>query len=386
MCINQGENGVSAVAGRTAVTGRILVAWLLLALGIAGWLSAVACTANPSSSSAQIPVWERDNPIKPLPTPPLGIDTAYADLPDPPKPARVRLGRWLFFDARLSSDGNVSCATCHRPDHAFSEPLPVSTGVHGLKGTRKAQTFINQAWTIYPRFFWDGRAASLEAQALLPISTPNEMGMPHAQLLARLRTIRGYEPYFREAFGAAAGSDAVTIERIAKALADYERTRLSGNSAWDRWRQRRDESAVSAQVKAGHALFFGKAACNQCHLGQNFTDSQFHNVGIGWQAGTKTFADRGRFDVTKKPADLGAFKTPTLRDLRRRGPYMHDGSVATLREVMDLYTRGGTANPHLSPKVKALRLSPADVDALIAFMDALNSDDPPEVAPRSFPQ
>lgn len=134
--------------------------------------------------------------------------------------------------------------------------------------------------------------------------------------------------------------------RVAKAIADYERTRMSGNSRWDRWRRNRDDAAVSTEVKKGHELFFGRAGCNQCHLGQNFTDSLFHNIGVGWNAKTKTFADEGRYVVTKKDDDRGAFKTPTLRDVSLHAPYMHDGSVKTLREVIELYNREAAGRTH----------------------------------------
>jgi len=224
------------------------------------------------------PPWERANPIRALPAPPLGIDSELRDLKEPPTPARVRLGRWLFYDKRLSADGTVACATCHRSEHAFSEPTPVSTGIRGQQGARKAPSFINQAWTLFPHFFWDGRAGSLEEQALGPVANPIEMGSTHEAMVGTLAKVGAYGKYFKEAFG----TEQITKERIAKAIADYERTRMSGNSPWDRWRKNRDENAVSAEVKKGHDLFFDKAGCNQCHLGQNFTDSTFHNLGIGW--------------------------------------------------------------------------------------------------------
>jgi cytochrome c peroxidase len=328
------------------------------------------------------PPWEAANPLVPLPSPPLGADIDFAALPQPPTPERVRLGRWLFYDTRLSADGTVSCATCHRPEHAFSEPLPVSTGIKGQKGARKAPTFINQAVTVYPHFFWDGRAGSLEEQALGPIANPLEMGNTHEAMLASLSAIEGYAPYFEQAFG----TPAITADRVARAIADYERTRMSGNSPWDRWRRLRDESAVPDEVKQGHELFFGKAGCNQCHLGSNFTDSTFHNVGVGWNPETKRFADEGRYVVTKQPDDRGAFKTPTLREVSRRAPYMHDGSIATLREVVELYNRGGEKNPFLDPKIEPLHLTAAEVDALVAFMQALDGEGYQDTPPSSFPE
>jgi cytochrome c peroxidase len=353
-------------------------ATIALSLGIA----LVAGWAAGGTSDASPPAWEPANPVKPLPAPPLGIDSAFSDLQEPPTPERVRLGRWLFFDTRLSSDNTISCATCHRPEHAFSEPTPVSTGVNGRKGTRKAPSFINQAWTLYPHFFWDGRAASLEEQALGPVENPVEMGNTHEAMIATIEQIAGYRPYFAEAFG----SPEITTDRIAKAIADYERTRMSGNSPWDRWRKNRDESAVSSEVKLGHELFFGKAQCNQCHLGQNFTDTKFHNLGVGWDAAIQDFKDEGRYAVTAKPEDRGAFKTPTLRDVTRRAPYMHDGSIKTLREVVEHYNKGGIANPHLSPKIQKLNLSEDEIDALVKFMEALDGEGYMDTAPAAFPQ
>jgi cytochrome c peroxidase len=326
--------------------------------------------------------WEAANPLKPVPKAPLGLSIDLASLKDAPTPERIRLGRWLFYDRRLSGDGTVACSTCHRPEFAFSEPTPVSSGIRGQKGKRKAPTFINQAVTIYPHFFWDGRAGSLEDQALGPIENPIEMGSTHQSMIDALLKIAAYKPYFQEAFG----SDQITKERVAVAIADYERTRLSGNSAWDRWRRNRDQSAVSAEVKQGHELFYGKAQCNQCHLGDNFSDSLFHNLGVGWNPATKTFKDEGRFVVTKKPADRGAFKTPTLREITKHPPYMHDGSVATLKEVMELYNRGGDNNPYLDPKVEPLHLTPAEIDAVVAFMQALDGEGYQDVAPTEFPR
>jgi cytochrome c peroxidase len=336
-----------------------------------------------AAASADVPAWERENPIKPLPESPLGIDMKLTDLPEPPTPERVRLGRWLFFDKRISADGSISCATCHKPENAFSEDTPVSTGIGGQKGGRKSPSFVNLAWTLYPHFFWDGRAASLEEQALGPIANPVEMGSTHDAMVSSLGKIKAYAGYFKEAFG----DPTITKERVAKAIADYERTRMSGNSAWDRWQKKRDKTAVSEQVKKGHELFFfGKAACNQCHLGQNFTDNSFHNLGVGYDPVAGTFKDQGRYDVTGEEKDRGAFKTPTIRDVTKHPPYMHDGSLKTLREVVEFYNRGGTKNPQLDGKMKPLNLTEDEIDALVAFMEALDGEGYQDTAPKSFPE
>jgi cytochrome c peroxidase len=323
---------------------------------------------------------EAANPVMPLPKPPLGLTSTFEELKEPPLPERVRLGRWLFYDKRLSKDGTIACATCHQPEYAFSEPTPVSTGIAGQKGGRKAPSFLNLAWTINPNFFWDGRAGSLEEQAVGPMANPIEMGHTHEAVVAAIAGTKGYRTYFQKAFGA----EEVTIDRIAKAIADYERTRVSGNSAWDRWKAG-DENAVSAAVKKGDELFFGKAACNQCHLGQNFTDNTFHNLGVGWNPKTKKFADQGRLAISKNKADLGAFKTPTLRDISKHAPYMHDGSIVTLREVVEHYNKGGAKNPTLDPKLEPLKLTPEEIDALVEMMKALDGEGYQDTAPKSFP-
>ena len=333
------------------------------------------------SAQGSIPAWEAANPVIPLPDPPLGIDATFDDLDDPPTPATVRLGRWLFYDKRLSGDGTISCATCHIPEHAFSETSPVSTGIREQKGKRKAPSFINQAWAIYAHFFWDGRASSLEEQALGPIANPIEMGNTCDAMIQTLSGIKGYANYFKEAFG----TEEITKDRVTRAIADYERTRMSGNSAWDRWKNG-DEDAVPQEVKKGDDLFFDKAGCNQCHLGQNLTDSDFHNLGIGWDPGTRTLSDEGRYVVTKVESDKGAFKTPTLRDVTKHPPYMHDGSLATLREVVDHYNKGGNPNPYLSPKIKPLELTEDEVLALVKFMEALDGEGYVDTAPAAFPQ
>jgi cytochrome c peroxidase len=348
-----------------------LIAVLLLGAGTIGY------TRQP-----EVPAWEADNPIRPLPSAPLGIDIQLATMKDGPTPERVRLGRWLFYDKRLSGNGSISCASCHHPENAFSEPTPVSTGIAGLKGKRKAPSFVNQAVTLLPHFFWDGRASSLTGQALGPIANPIEMGNTHESMIQTLNQIPAYARYFKESFG----SEEITTERVGKALAAYERTRMSGNSAWDRWKHNRDENAVPEPVKQGDQLFFGKARCSQCHLGQSFTDSSFHNIGIGWDPAAATFRDEGRFALTKAASDHGAFKTPTLRDVSKHAPYMHDGSVKTLRDAVEHYNRGGTPNPALDAKIRPLNLSADEIDALVRFMEALDGEGYQDTPPVSFPK
>ena len=342
---------------------------------------------------AQESAWESANPLKPIPDPPLGVASAkyppekLTELDDPPTPERVRLGRWLFFDKRLSADNTISCATCHQPEHGFSEATPVSTGINGQKGGRKAPSFLNQAWVDKPNFFWDGRASSLEDQAGGPMINPIEMGNKnHDEVIAKLNGIKGYAKYFTEAFG----TEGITIERVTKAIADYERTRMSGNSAWDRY-EAGDRNAMSKDAIRGRNLFFGGAFCKDCHKLPNLTDHDFHNLGVGWDADKKTFADEGRYAVTKEEKDKGAFKTPSLRDIAKRAPYMHDGSVNTLAEVMKLYSKGGIPNPHLDRKVdrnfaEQLDFTEAQINQLVAFMEALNGEGYQDSEPAAFPQ
>jgi cytochrome c peroxidase len=391
--------------------------WVFVSiLAIPLMISGCATTSSPPPdtgtglvTSTDVEALERANPCAPLPEPPLGIEGDLTALPDPPTAETVRLGRWLFYDPRLSVDDSVSCATCHRPEHGFSEPTSVSTGVGGQTGNRKAPPILNVAFDIEHHRFWDGRAATLEEQAIGPMVNPVEMAMAdHDVVVDKVRAIETYRLFFATAFG----DDEITIERIGKALADYERTRFSGNSPWDRWQAEPDpEDAaidigavtdfdgtihldqiefvdgrhVSAEVKLGHYVFFEKAVCNQCHLGPNFTEAQFHNLGVGWNSETEEFADIGRYEVTQQDVDRGAFKTPTLREVASRAPYMHDGSIATLREVVELYARGGEANPWLSPKVERVDLTEEQIQALVAFMEALSGegfqDSPPEMFP-----
>jgi len=319
------------------------------------------------------------------------MEEFFKDVPHQPVPTRVRLGRWLFFDKRLSADGTISCASCHRPEFAFSEPSAVSTGIGGRKGTRKAPSLVNLATrTILPdipedreqTFFWDGRVSSLEHQVLVPIANRDEMGLDSQSMIARMSAVQGYRPYFREAFGA----DEITQERIAAALSDYVRTRMSGNAAYDRWSYAGDGRALSDQAKRGSEIFLFSGNCASCHAGFNFSDGRFWSIGVGWDEASRTFKDEGRFAVSHNPRDLGAFKTPGLREVARHAPYMHDGSLATLRDVVEFYNRGGVANPNLTPRIRPLKLTPQDVDALVAFLESLNGEGYQDTPPKHFPR
>ena len=276
----------------------------------------------------------------------------------------VALGKRLFFDCALSADGSVRCSSCHQPERGFSDSLARSRGVYGRRGQRNAPTLVNRA---YGRsFFWDGRTATLEQQVLLPIQDTLEMGEPLAALITRLRGDPSYVADFRRAFGGEADA-----QRVARALASFVRMLRSGNSPFDRWRNG-DSSALSISARRGFALFTGRANCVACHVGANFTDEQFHNTGVAARTylrdGTE---DPGRARVTALPADRGAFKTPTLRDVALTTPYMHDGSFETLEQVVAFYDGGGHANPQLDPEIKPLALKPRERSELIDFLMAL---------------
>jgi len=359
----------------------------LALFAVAMCASLVACQV--SVTSAQL---DNDNPIRPIAPPPYGMEEFFKEAPQQPVPSRARLGRWLFYDKRLSSEGTVSCATCHQPAHAFSEPTAVSTGIGGRRGSRKAPSIINlAARTILPdtpdndrgqKFFWDGRATSLESQVLVPIADPKEMGLEHQAMIERLSAIPGYGPYFREAFG----SETLTRDHVAAALADYVRTRVSGNAPFDRWYYGRDPRAVSEEAARGSEIFFFNGRCAMCHAGFNFSDGRFHNLGVGWNPTSQTFADEGRAVVTHAARDRGAFKTPGLRDVSKHAPYMHDGSLATLRDVVEFYNRGGVPNPMQSGRIRPLRLTARDVDALVAFLHTLDGEGYADRPPRYFPR
>jgi cytochrome c peroxidase len=301
----------------------------------------------------------------------------------------------LFFDRRLSRDGTISCASCHQPEHAFSQTAPVATGIGGAKGKRKVPTIINLAiprrWSFFAdaplgAFFWDGRARTLEQQALEPVANPMEMGSSHVRMVETVGGVPGYLPYVAEAFGDAR----VTTERIAHAIADYERTRMSGNSPFDRW-QAGEGDAVAADVKRGFTLFSGKAGCAACHRPPLFTDGEFHNVGVGWDPQTRTFADEGHYAVTRGTVFVGipgSFKTPGLREVTRHAPYMHDGSIATLRHVVEFYNQGATPNPDLSFRIPrtGLGLTSSEIDDILAFLRSLEGEGWQDAGPSHFPR
>jgi cytochrome c peroxidase len=295
---------------------------------------------------------------------PLGLQAGSAYIPDdnPMNDDKIALGRFLYFDKRLSKDMSIACASCHNPYHGFTDPSRTSAGVSFKLGTRNSPTVLNRLFSADQ--FWDGRAKDLEAQAHGPITNPIEMAMgSEAEAVDRIRAVKGYGPLFKKAFG----DEQVDIDRITKAIAAYERTVVSGDSPYDRY-QAGNKDALSADAVRGMALFNGKANCVRCHAGFNFTDENYNNLGVGMN---RPKPDLGRYEVTKKDEDRGKFKTPTLRNVTETAPYMHDGSEATLADVIDLYDRGGVANPNLSKEMKPLGLSAGEKRDLLAFLVSL---------------
>ncbi len=299
---------------------------------------------------------------------PLGLQAAAAYVPEnnPLSEPRIELGRKLYFDPRLSRDGTVSCATCHDPDKGFSDARPTSMGIGRQTGSRNAPTVMNRLFS--QEQFWDGRAADLEAQALGPIQNPIEMGHTLQDMVSSLKKLSGYEPAFQAAFG----SPEITPERVARAIATYERTVLAGNAPFDRY-QAGEKNALGEYAVRGMALFNDarRANCVTCHAGFNFTDESYHNLGVGMD---RPNPDWGRFGVSKNEFDKGAFKTPTLRNTTQSGPYMHDGSEATLLDVVKFYDRGGFPNQWLSKEIKPLHLTDQEKADLVAFLEALTGE------------
>jgi cytochrome c peroxidase len=309
---------------------------------------------------------------------PLGLTKIIWPKDNPYTPEKAELGWLLYFDKRLSVDETISCASCHDPKFGFTDGERFSKGVRGQLGGRSAPTVINRAFSLAQ--FWDGRAASLEEQAIGPIANPIEMGHTHIACAKCIGEIPGYRKRFEKVFG----TGEVTIDHIAKAIATFERCVLSGNSTYDRF-QAGDKDALTPSQKRGMDIFFSdNARCDSCHEGANFTNGKYTNVGIGMD---KPNPDLGRYMVTKKDEDKGAFKTPTLRDIAKTAPYMHDGSLKTLEEVVEHYNKGGIKNPWLHQDVRELKLSDQDKKDLVEFLKALSGEGWQHLqAPKEFPK
>lgn len=335
---------------------------------------------------------------------PLGLAEGQSQIKgleaNPLTRAKIELGRQLYFEKRLSSDGTVSCASCHDPAQGFAAHTQFGVGVNGQTGDRNSPVSFNRI--LSDKQFWDGRAESLEAQAVGPIANPIEMANTHEQAVETLKNIPGYKLQFDKIFGD------VTIENVGKAIASFERVIVTNPSPYDFQKQldafagvdpeelKADDpeayqayekakaaaemSPMSDSAKRGSKLFFSeKANCSACHVGANLADELYHNLGVGMDAEKP---DAGRAKISGEDKDTGAFKTPTVRNAALTGPYMHDGSQKTLEEVVEWYAKGGHPNPHLSQRVKKLDLTDEDKKDLVAFMQACTSEFTPVVTDR----
>jgi cytochrome c peroxidase len=299
---------------------------------------------------------------------PFGLEETAVVIPadNPLTNEKVELGRLLVFDKRLSQDNTIACMSCHLAKFAFTDGKPVATGIRGQKGGRSAPASINRVFSSAQ--FWDGRAATLEAQSVGPFTTPIEHGFANYDVMrAKMMKIAGYRKLFKQAFD----DDNITIDNVGKAIASFQRTILSGNSPADRFDQGQEAGAISAEAQHGLLLFREKARCTKCHSGFNFTDEKFHNLGLGWDDNK---VDLGRYMVTKNAEDIGAFKTPTLREVARSAPYTHDGRFKTLEEVVNFYNQGGVKNPHQDPLIIPLELTDEEKRDLVQFLHTLNGE------------
>lgn len=359
-----------------------------------------------SLTKAEIDKWLANpkNHVELKPELPMGLAAGASQIKglkeNPLTRAKIELGRQLYFDTRLSADDTVSCASCHDPDEGYARHTQFGVGIDGQEGGRNSPVNYNRILSDLQ--FWDGRAGSLEAQAVGPIANPIEMGNTHEQAVATLKKIPGYVAQFKAVFG---GKDPVNIDNVGKALGTFERVIVTGPSAFDyaeafkpfsrfdadelaelkddapevyaRYQELRNgvkANPMSKSAARGQELYFSKEVnCAACHVGANLADEKYHNLGIGMDVKDP---DVGRFEVTKDPKDWGAFKTPTIRNVALSAPYMHDGSLKTLEETVEHYNKGGTPNRNLSDKVKKLNLNKQQVRDIVAFMEACTGSFP----------
>jgi cytochrome c peroxidase len=320
-------------------------------------LAAAASIVLATAAQAQVTPELKASYRRPT-TIPFPKDNPYSEI-------KADLGKSLFFDPRLSGAGNISCATCHNPALGWSDGLPLGIGVEKLG--RRSPSILDLAWGA--PLMWDGRFATLEEQALGPMQAPDEMNQKLPALVAKLRAISGYERSFDLAFP----DEGMSVKTIAQAIATYERTIVSETAPFDRWIEG-DETAISDVAKRGFVLFNGKARCSACHSGWRLTDDSFHDIGLKSE-------DIGRGKIKNLPLMQHAFKTPGLRNIAQRGPYMHDGSITTLVGVMREYDDGFIDRPSLSSEIKRLNLTATEINEVVAFMLTLTSRDKPVTIP-----
>jgi len=353
---------------------KFAIGWFVSAIALIALLATASAIAAPLCNDDEVPVIPRDELPKKLSI--KKIPTGFVELPvappeNPTTVEKAELGRRLFFDPVLSADGTVSCASCHQPKHGFASPDAVSIGIGGQKGTRNAPTVLNRGYGKV--FSWDGRDASLEAQALGVLQSKSELGGDTKTVVANIKKDPQYVTSFAAVFsksGKQSGDDFVTMENITKALACFERTLTSGNSQLDRFRN--DEyDALSKEARQGLWIFESRGGCWKCHNGPNLADDEFHNTGVGFE---KKERDLGRGKITENPQHNFQFKTPTLRDVEHTAPYMHDGSAKTLKEVVEFYNRGGAPDdPTIDQDMKPLNLTEEEVGFLVEFLKAMSS-------------
>jgi cytochrome c peroxidase len=388
------------VALEAAAAAKAAVARERVMLGDASLTSGVPAKGAPGPITLpEMTAWLDDprNFVELEPVLPLGLSQGAAQITgldkNPLTRAKIELGRQLYFDPRLSADSTVSCASCHNPAEGYTAHTTTGVGIRGQQGGRNSPVSFNRI--LSGPQFWDGRADSLEDQAVGPIQNPIEMGFTHEGVVKRLGEIPVYKQQFEKIFGE------LTIDRVGQAIAAFERVLVTAPSPYDYGEQLRafagldeediaDDPELSAKYAAakeaaaahpmsesaqrGRDIFFSeKGNCTACHVGANLADEKYHNIGIGMD---KENPDLGRVAVTKNEKDMGAFKTPTVRNAALTAPYMHDGSVATLEEVVEWYDKGGHANPHLSDKIKPLKLTPQEKADLVEFMKSCTGPTP----------
>lgn len=307
---------------------------------------------------------------------PLGLPPVPIPADNPPTVETIALGERLYFSTDLSLDGSISCASCHNPRSGFADGRSVSTGVGGKTGARNAPTVLNAAYNSLQ--FWDGRADSLESQASGPMFNPVEM----AHTLEGVERKCSDDPELQSLVERAFGPGPVTMDKVTKAIASFERTLVSGNSPFDRYFYGGEKSALSASARRGFEIFRDKKKgnCAVCHTVDEkfalFSDGKFHNLGVGMNVEGE-LTDLGRYLQTKQEVDRGAFRTPTLRNISLTAPYMHDGSLKTLKEVVDFYVGGGNSNPFLDKEIKSLdHLTKQERADLASFLESLTGDQP----------
>lgn len=351
-------------------------------------LALTVCLFWAGSSAVSAPAQDKTPPLTQVNVQVLGpqrlcpLPPVIAPPGNPPSSLKIHLGKELYFDARLSADGTVSCATCHDPALGWSDEGPTSKGIRGQLGGRRAPPVSNAAYS--PLQFWDGRSPSLEDQAKGPIQNPIEMGNTHQAMIQTVSAISAYKAEFKAVYG----EGPITVDQVAEAIAAFERTVVTTDSRFDRF-ARGDHGALTALEKEGLEIFNGKGHCTACHWGPYFSDGRFHNIGV--PAKDTKNPDVGRYAVTKDPRDKGAFKTPTIRDAARRPPYLHDGSEKTLESLIDFYNKGGGKDPDLDSLLVPLDLSKHEKAALVAFIKSLDSLNPEVAAvkpidPRDLPR